>query len=180
MYFQGVLSFVETVRNSKLSFQVAKWALFKKFFNSFRNTYSFLLEEKNMYNIFKIMFISRVDRSLKERKKLMHLVLSVQLNADANMHSYLGIEVIENFLIFSVNYSKIVIWYSFLMWVTRNIYTTVYAVARSSVLDSKYAHRWPIRAVEHHPKTVQVKRNLQTDINRCWMKHPAKLSERQS
>lgn len=54
---------------------------------------------------------------------------------------------------------------------------TAYAVARSSILDShsKYAHRWPIRALEHHPKTVEVKRNLWTDINGCWMKYPAKI-----
>lgn len=50
----------------------------------------------------------------------MNLVLSVQLNADTNMHSYSGIEFIENFLIFPVDYSDRVIEYSFLRWVIRN------------------------------------------------------------
>lgn len=47
-------------------------------------------------------------------------MLSVELNADTNMHSYSGIEFIENFIIFSVDYSKIVIEYSFLRWIIRN------------------------------------------------------------
>lgn len=97
---------------------MAKWALFGKAFKQFKNLYNFSLEEKIMHRHFQdSLYIQSWKVS---KRKFMNLLLSVHWNADTNMHSYLGIECIEFFVRFSVDYSKIGIEYRFLRWVTRN------------------------------------------------------------